>query len=181
MRDYTGSSDAELFNRLILGEKDVFEAIYERYFLHLINKAFKRLGCKEEAMEIVQDVFVQLYIRRTTIAHTDNLAAYLHTLLKNKIIDRFRERLASRRKQSSLELVQPSTVNERPGAAMDGRILEKKINTLIEALPHKCREVFLLSREEDLSHQAISQKLNISVSTVEKHVGKALKVMRQHI
>lgn len=180
MRDYSSCSDSELFELLSMGKKEAFEIIYERHFVQLINKAFKRLGSKEDAREIVQEVFVQLYMKRTQIAHTDNLAGYLHTLLRNKIIDFYREQLAIKKKQYSLQQVHPVRVDEMPGAIMDGRLLEKKISNLIDALPQKCREVFLLSRNEDLSHYAISKKLNISVSTVEKHVGKALKVMRRH-
>jgi RNA polymerase sigma-70 factor (ECF subfamily) len=64
---------------------------------------------------------------------------------------------------------------------MDVKMLEQKIHAVIEQLPDKCREVFLLSRFDNLSHQAIAQKLNISVSTVEKHIVKALKIVRRHV
>jgi RNA polymerase sigma factor (sigma-70 family) len=101
--------------------------------------------------------------------------------LKNRIIDRYREQLV--RKKHLYQLQQMKPVME-PGAAednMDVKMLEQQIHAVIEQLPHKCREVFLLSRINNLSHQAIAEKLNISVSTVEKHIVKALKIVRKHV
>ena len=129
----------------------------------------------------MQDVFLQLYIKRTDIEDTIHLSGYLHTLLRNKIIDRFRQQLSHKKHHSYLTQNQPSTVVNMPEADMDVKMLEGKINDAIEQLPEKCREVFLLSRSNNLSHQAIAKKLAISVSTVEKHIVKALKIMRERV
>lgn len=64
---------------------------------------------------------------------------------------------------------------------MEYKELEKQLATALSILPERCREVFLLSREEKLANKAIALKLNISVNTVEKHIGKALQILRIHL
>lgn len=179
--DYSSLGDIELFQLLKQDDMNAFEEVYERYFIPLLNSSFKRLRSREDALEIVQDIFVQLYLKRQQIGHTYNLPGYLQMMLKNKIIDRFREQLSRKKHYQYLQQVQPATVQETPEANMDGKLLEEKINAVIEQLPEKSREVFLLSRTNNLSHQAIAERLNISVSTVEKHIGKVLKMLRQQV
>lgn len=179
--DHKSLSDPELFELLKKGNTHAFDAIYQRYFIPLINTAYKRLQSREDAQEIVQDLFVQLYIKRTQIERIGNLAAYLHTLLRNRIIDHFRQQLAYKKHQSKLIKMQPSVVQEAASSKVDSKLLEEKISAAIDLLPQKCREVFLLSRVEQLSHQSIAKELDISVSTVEKHIIKALKVMREKV
>ncbi|OQP44433.1 hypothetical protein A4H97_08615 [Niastella yeongjuensis] len=178
--DYCNLTDTELF--LLLKQDDVraFDEMYERYFILLLNAAFKRLQSKEDALEIVQDLFVQLYFKRKKI-ETHNLGGYLHMMLRNKIIDRFREQLVRKKHIYRLQLQKPETSAEAPENNLDVKQLEQKIYTVIDRLPDKCREVFLLSRFDNLSHQAIAEQLNISVSTVEKHIVKALKIVRKHV
>jgi RNA polymerase sigma-70 factor (ECF subfamily) len=179
--DYTNLTDTELFLLLKQDDGNAFDEMYERYFILLLNAAFKRLQSKEDALEIVQDLFVQLYFKRKQIDHTHNLGGYLHVMLRNKIIDRFREQLVRKKHLYQLQQMKPEADPVVPDAIMDVKMLEQKIFTVIEQLPDKCREVFLLSRFDNLSHQAIAQKLNISVSTVEKHIVKALKIVRKHV
>ena len=179
--DYKNLTDTELFLLLKQDDQNAFDEMYERYFISLLNAAYKRLQSKEDALEIVQDLFVQLYFKRRQIDHTHNVGGYLQTMLKNKIIDRFREQLVRKKHIYQLQQMKPEIEPEAPEATMDVKMLEQKIHAVIEQLPDKCREVFLLSRFDHLSHQAIADKLNISVSTVEKHIVKALKIVRKHV
>jgi RNA polymerase sigma-70 factor (ECF subfamily) len=179
--DYKNLTDTELFVLLKQDDQHAFDEMYERYFISLLNAAFKRLQSKEDALEIVQDLFVQLYFKRRQIDHTHNLGGYLQTMLKNRIIDRFREQLVRKKHIYQLQQMKPDADPQAPEATMDVKMLEQKIHAVIEQLPDKCREVFLLSRFDHLSHQAIAEKLNISVSTVEKHILKALKIVRKHV
>ena len=179
--DYSNLTDTELFLLLKQDHMRAFDEMYERYFILLLNAAFKRLQSKEDALEIVQDLFVQLYFKRKQIDHTYNIGGYLQMMLRNKIIDRFREQLVRKKHIYKLQQLKPEAAADAPEDKMDVKMLEQKIYAVIEQLPGKCREVFLLSRFENLSHQAIAEKLNISVSTVEKHIVKALKIVRKHV
>lgn len=179
--DYKNLTDTELFLLLKQDDQHAFDEMYDRHFIPLLNTAFKRLQSKEDALEIVQDLFVQLYFKRKQIDYTHNLGGYLHMMLKNKIIDRFREQLVRKKHIYRFHQMKLEATPDAPEDHMDVKLLEQKIYTVIEKLPDKCREVFLLSRFDNLSHQAIAEKLNISVSTVEKHIVKALKIVRKHV
>jgi RNA polymerase sigma-70 factor (family 1) len=179
--DHKNLTDTELFLLLKQDDLHAFDEMYERYFIPLLNTAFKRLQSKEDALEIVQDLFVQLYFKRKQIEHTYNIGGYLQMMLRNKIIDRFREQLVRKKHLYQLHQQKWEDTSDAPEDNMDVKMLEQKIHAVIEQLPNKCREVFLLSRYNNLSHQAIAEKLNISVSTVEKHIVKALKIVRKHV
>jgi RNA polymerase sigma-70 factor (ECF subfamily) len=178
---YKDLTDTELFQLLKQDDMNAFDEMYERHFISLLNAAYKRLHSREDALEIVQDLFVQLYVKRKRIEHTYNVGGYLQQMLKNRIIDRFREQLVRKKHLYQLQQMKPVTEPDAPEDNMDVKMLEQQIHAVIEQLPHKCREVFLLSRINNLSHQAIAEKLNISVSTVEKHIVKALKIVRKHV
>jgi RNA polymerase sigma-70 factor (family 1) len=178
---YKDLTDTELFQLLKQDDMNAFDEMYERHFIPLLNAAYKRLHSREDALEIVQDLFVQLYFKRKQIVHTYNAGGYLQIMLKNKIIDRYREQLVRKKHLYQLQQMKPVMEPDAAEDNMDVKMLEQQIHAVIEQLPHKCREVFLLSRINNLSHQAIAEKLNISVSTVEKHIVKALKIVRKHV
>jgi RNA polymerase sigma-70 factor (ECF subfamily) len=178
---YKNLTDTELFQLLQQDDMDAFDEMYERHFMPLLNAAYKRLHSREDALEMVQDLFVQLYLRRKQMEYTYNFGGYVQKMLKNKIIDRYREQLVRKKHLYQLQQMNPEAEPGAPEDNMDVKMLEQKIHAVIEQLPHKCREVFLLSRINNLSHQAIAEKLNISVSTVEKHIVKALKIVRKHV
>ena len=178
--DYSNLTDTELFLLLKQDDGRAFDEMYERYFILLLNAAFKRLQSKEDALEIVQDLFVQLYFKRKQIEHSYNIGGYLQMMLRNKIIDRFREQLVRKKHIYQLQQFKTETTADAEDK-LDVKILEQKINEVIDQLPDKCREVFLLSRFHNLSHQAIAEKLNISQSTVEKHIMKAIRIVKKHV
>lgn len=173
--------DEKLFTLLREDNTDAFDSIYERYFSDLYTTSVKRLGSREDAQEVVQDVFVVLYNKRKEIPHVENLAGYLHTLLKNKIIDRYRKQLAAKKNKDSFQYVQPVITHVLPETIVEKRLLDEVISKAIYSLPPRCRAVFLMSRMEELSHQSIAQRLSISISTVDKHIGKALKILRKQV
>ncbi|MEO6549690.1 MAG: RNA polymerase sigma-70 factor [Ferruginibacter sp.] len=172
--------DSELF-QLVKQNDDVkaFEELYVRYWPALVNAAFKRLDCKEQSEDIVQNIFIDIYNRRTTIDLSFSFKAYLHQALKFKVLNEYRSESIRKKYKQSLFF--------SPGCKIDfsdpleAKELEQKINTILNELPVKCKEVFLLSRRENLSNRDISAGLKISVSSVEKHITRALKSLRCQI
>ncbi len=181
LMSYHCLADGMLFEMFSKGDTDAFNVIYNRYFLPLTNTAYQRVGSRDEAQEIVQDLFVAFYLKRTKIEHTTNLPGYLQTLLRNKIVDRYREQLMRQKHYDFIKQQLDSEAGEIPEINLDKKLMEATIVNTIVKLPEKCRKVFVMSRINYLSHQAIANKLTISVSTVEKHIVKALKIMRKQI
>jgi RNA polymerase sigma-70 factor (ECF subfamily) len=139
----------------------------------------RKVGLLHVAEELVQDAFIDFYETRDRIKDTS--LAYLKTILRNKIYDYYHKRKTS--------LVIP-LYNEEDiditvaPSVMDGlyeREINKLLNQQIILLPEQCRNVFLMSRQEELSNKEIAARLGISVKTVEGHITKAIKYLREHM
>ena len=173
---YSQGPDPDLFHLVKQNDIKAFEELYKRYWPTLVNTAYKKLNSREKAEDIVQNIFIDIYQRRSTIELTTSLKAYLSQALKFKVLNEYRSAIVSNRHSKHLFF---STVCKNDLAeALDAKDLEYKINTVLNQLPKKCKQVFLLSRKENLSNRDISENLCISVSTVEKHISKALKTLR---
>lgn len=170
-------TDNELFDLLKSGERGVFAEIYKRYKFILHNHAYKKIGNREEAKDVVQDVFTNLWLKREIIKVHTNLSGYLYTSLKNSILNLFAHQHVREKYVASMEIFSGMGAIET-----DGEIREKQLSELIEieifALPSKMRNVFELSRKSYLSHKEIAGQLNISEKTVDRHISNALKILR---
>lgn len=169
----------ELLLDLIRLEDDraAFAELYSRYWKPLINMAGKRLLSMEAAEEIVQHVFVDLYLRRKDIQVPDSVEAYLRTAAKYQIYKAYRsQQIHETYVNAVMETghLQPL----RPDTAMEAKQLRDEIYRATEKMPESCREVFVLSRFQQLSNQDIAVKLDISVAMVRKHITKAMHIMR---
>lgn len=174
------NSDEELFG-LVKENQDTaaFRELYQRYWVVLVDKAYKRLDSIQKAEDIVQTIFIDLYQRRESIELTHSLKAYLFQALKFRVLNEFRANALKERYRREL-FFSPLCKNDLAND-IEAKELDLKIHKIIDGLPEKCRQVFLLSRRENKSNMDISRDLNISVSTVEKHIGKALKTFRCQI
>src|SRR5687768_15692546 len=176
---YSQYTDEELFELMKKDDKAAFRELYQRFWAVLVNTAYKRLDAIEKAEDIVQTIFIDLYQRRESIELTHSLKAYLNQALKFKVLNEFRSEALKERYRRNLFFydVCKNVLAEN----LEAKELNVKIHKILNGLPEKCRQVFLLSRKENKSNTDISRDLNISVSTVEKHIGKALKTFRCQI
>jgi RNA polymerase sigma-70 factor (ECF subfamily) len=175
---YSQEVDAALFLLAKQDDVNAFKELYTRYWPELVNAAYKRLNSKEKAEDIVQNIFVDLYQRRTSIVLTTSLKAYLNQALKFKILNEYRSAVIRTKYQRFL-FFSPACKNDF-AEGLEAKELEMKIHLILSGLPEKCKQVFLLSRKENLSNKDISATLDITLSTVEKHISKALKILKQY-
>lgn len=171
------TADAILLKRAKKDPK-AFEAIYCKYFPLLYNIAHKKLGVKPLAEDLVQEIFVALYQKVDALEINCSLSAYLNKAVRFKIMNEYRSK--------AVRMHYSKTVFSFPLCKTDFSPLEVKelshqLDKAYDRLPKKCRQVFMLSRKEGLSQKAISKKLDISLSTVEKHIGKALKIFKDEL
>lgn len=172
-------SDIELFEIFKTGSTEAFEQIYLRHWPGLIKEARRLIGGEAEAKDIVQDTFVSLYQKADAIDIKYSLRAYLSQTLKYKAINRRRDQ--GIHNCCHYDIYYRSKSETVFSDRLESKELSLKLHSAIAGLPNKCKQVFLLSREEGYSHKFISKELNISTSTVEKHIGKALKILRQKL
>ncbi|WP_222538925.1 RNA polymerase sigma factor [Pedobacter polysacchareus] len=177
MLNYETISDNELAELLRSGDRAAFTEIYNRYKWLLHTHAYKWMQDREEAKDIIHELFAALWTKRESLSFPDNLSAYLYTAVRNRIFN-----VISHQKVASQYLNSLQAFIDEEQAAADHLVREKQMTLLIEkeiaALPAKMRAVFELSRKEQLSHKEIAEQLTISEQTVRKHVQHALKILR---
>ena len=176
-RDFSTYEDHELLNFMKLNNKGAFEEIYKRYWSFLLISAYNILKDKDACKDIVQDVFSNLYLRRTTIC-ISSLSSYLKVAVRNRVFKYLQRGYLTRHHLRTLESVSFVNTTEQ---MVNFNQLKEQYKKEVEALPDKCREVFLLSRNENLSTKEIAVRLNISPKTVENQITKALKYLRKNI
>lgn len=130
--------------------------------------------------DILQEVFTKLYLNKNSIAADTNIGAYLNTAVKHQSLNLLRDQL-TRKKHHDAVALQQTEATEEQFAGYDHTGLKNKVNLHINNLPGKCREVFALRYYENLSYKAIADHLHLSVKTVEKHISKAMHILRQEL
>lgn len=170
-------SDTELFDLLKSGDHAAFTEIYNRYWDKLYAVAYNRLADELEAEEAVQNIFLSLWKRKETLQLTHSPATYLAVSIKYQIFTRLAQLKREKLRTDQLKL---SAVEGRETTAewLSEKELRFRIEQCISALPEKCRIVFQLSREQNLSNKQIAEELHISEKTVEGHMTKALTTLR---
>ncbi len=177
MISYSELSDFKLISLLADGDEIAFREIYERYNSLLFIYAFRKLHDKEEARDVVQEVFAGLWNNRSNFVLKTTLSGYLYKCVLNRVLNIFRHKEFGQQYIESIQHLMDSGY-----IPADRMITEKDIASLIEkeiaALPPRMREVFDLRRKEYLSNKEIAIRLNISEHTVATQIKKALRVLR---
>jgi RNA polymerase sigma-70 factor, ECF subfamily len=173
-------SEKELIINLKTGNQSAFEALYNKYSEKIFHVGLRFGLAKEDAMEIVQDVFVKVWERRMDIRTDLSFNAYLLTISKNFFIKKSREN-ATLTAQNQYYF---KTHSELDTSSEDILIYSDLFNiaqSVIETLPDQQRQVFKLSRIDQLSNREISEKLNLSVRTVENHILRASARLKERL
>lgn len=177
--NYKTLTDAALLERLALHDEVAFLAIYQRFAEPLYRTAFKRLPIVHKAEDLVQEVFISLYRQRHSAPTINNLKAWLFACLRNQILNEIRNFHTHRKHDTQIAAQAPITTLAH--SEYDLRKLEARFHQALTQLTERCREVFLMSRAENLSNKKIAERLNISVNGVEKHMTTALRIMKKEM
>ena len=162
-------------------DREAFTLLYRRYWEGLFITAAKALRGKEEAGDVVQDVFLSLWNRRHELKIEDSLPAYLHTAVRYKSIQYIEKNITRR---DYLGLFADVAINHLPANAEDNlqlKEMQEAVSKSVAKMPPRMQEVYLLSRMEHLSHKQIAEQLNISAETVKKHIQNALNLIRENL
>jgi RNA polymerase sigma-70 factor, ECF subfamily len=173
-------TEKEVLETIQAGNESAFEMIFRTYYQPLCRYAYSFLDDKEEAEEVVQSTFITVWEKRKSIDIQISLKSYLYRMVRNACLNVIKhEKIKQQHVAHELAVTDASyeSVSEKVNATE----LESKITEAMKALPEQCRIVFQLSRFEELKYQEIADQLQISVKTVENHMGKALKIMREKL
>ncbi len=175
MTSLNSANDKELATCLKTGEEAAFNEIYCRYWKKLLAIAYNHSKDKSVAEEIVQEVFISLWFRRTHL-EIESLEAYLATAVKFSVFKFIYKQ--KRRKQIEESFDTEGEISSISEDEIDARFTQEYINGLVEELPLKCKLVFKYSRVKGLSIPEISEEMGIAEKTVEAHLTKGLKTLR---
>ncbi len=173
-------SDQDIITALQKGDKKVFEMIFRHYYQRLCNYAGTILNDMDEAEESVQLVFLTAWEKRASNTITTSVKSYLYRAVHNAALNRIKHEKVKKLYADDY-IKGTSPVFEQTQKELEKSELQKEIQKAIALLPEQCRMVFKLSRFEDMKYSEIATHLNISVKTVENHMGKALKMMREQL
>ncbi|MEJ7778526.1 MAG: RNA polymerase sigma-70 factor [Daejeonella sp.] len=174
---YSIYSDQELASLLTRGDRIAFAEIYDRFKGLLFVHAYKRLNNQAEAEDVVHDLFSTLWNKREELIINTQLAGYLYTAVRNRIFKIIVHKQIESKYITSIQ----HSLNEGhyiTDHLVRSNELAKIIEKEISALPPKMREIFILSRQQNLSHKEIAEKLSLSEQTVSKQITNALKILR---
>ncbi|TAN02014.1 MAG: RNA polymerase sigma-70 factor [Chitinophagaceae bacterium] len=177
-KSHTTYSAEKLFS-LLQNNSDpaAFEELYNRYWLRLYMTAYKRLSCKEDAEEAVQNLFESLWKNRHKIHIRTSLENYLFAAIRYIVLHTIYKKTATQSLPSQEEEVSYPADNSCEENILVND-LTSQIDKIINGLPPKCRQVFELSRYEMKTHKDIARLMGISEKTVENHITKALHQIR---
>lgn len=175
----------ELFDQIKFGDQKALETLFSIYFPRLND--FARNVVKDDVIsqDIVQDVFVKVWEKKSEIENI-NFEAFLFKMVRNRCIDYIKHlKVVNNRMQEIQisskyeELYRIDFVGNEPYVLIEQE-LKLKIEKTIQSLPDRCREVFVLSRMNGLKNKEIAEKLGINIKNVERHLSRAMQSFREN-
>lgn len=180
MLDYKDLNDTALAEKFRLGDDAAFREIYIRYDKLLFIFALRKLEDRDEAMDVVQDIFMWVLRNREKFAVNTSLSSYLYKSVLHKILDIFRHQKTIRR-----YIDQGEHYIEVDSQETDYLIREKQVMEMIDreiaAMPPRMREVYMLKHMQHLNSAQIAEQLGISEHTVLVHLQRGSKQMRDKL
>ncbi|UKJ08481.1 RNA polymerase sigma-70 factor [Solitalea lacus] len=166
--------DHDLLDLMRNDDRSAFETIYNKYWSKLYLSAFNLLRNRHAAEDIVQEIFVQLWLKRH-VNQVQTLQSYLYTAVRFQVFKAIRDGKAHEELFEEVEKLFNENNSESRVIELD---IRNRLDQAIKTLPEKCQQVFVLSRKEHLSNKEIAEQLGISPKTVENHLTIALRQIR---
>ncbi|MEO6304779.1 MAG: RNA polymerase sigma-70 factor [Bacteroidia bacterium] len=173
-------SEQQYWQLISKGDKSVFETVFKTYYQSLCNYACSIIKDTDESEEVVQNIFYNIWNKREQLEISGPIRSYLYRAVHNDCLNKL--------KHAKVKTMYAEDYKKSADGSFDdaSKVLQAKelgaqINAAIESLPEQCGKVFKLSRFENLKYAEIAEQLNISVKTVEVHMGKALKILREKL
>jgi RNA polymerase sigma-70 factor (family 1) len=167
--------DTELIERLREDDDLTLKFIYKKYWSLLYSSAYNILQDQQVCEDIIQDIFISLWNKREQLEIKVSLKSYLFASVRYEVYRHIRYGAV---REDIFDSVQERLHSPSEYGNLEYRELVSQINLVVENLSEKCKKVYKLSREEQLSHKEIASRLNISPKTVENHLNKALRKLR---
>lgn len=174
------NDDPEALLQLAEGNLDAYRFLFDHHFSDLCNFLLIYLHSKELAEDIALDIFTFIWEKRQILQINTNFKSFLFAAAKNKAITLYKKE--HQKIFTQIENVESVIPNDSSSQlTMENDELRGLINDAISKLPEKCRQVYLMAWEENMSYNEIAVQLGLSPKTIENHVGIALHKLRESL
>ncbi len=174
-------ANKELVKLLKKGDMAAFDAIYNTYCHKLHEFVIGYVKKEEDAEGIVQEVFIKIWNARGKIDVYASFESFLFTIAYNSTMSLLRKRVSEAKSREYLKSQQQINTADQVIDEIQFKELNDKVQSLLKQLTPRQKEIYLLSREEGLTHKEIAQKLSISENTVKNHLVSIMKYLKSHI
>lgn len=174
------STDTLLVKLLSQRNEQAFQKIFEKYRDDIYTYAKALLHSEEAAQEVVQEVFMRIWLKAEELDPDLNFKSFLFTMCRNLCFDSLRK-LANSRKLSQELLHTSDTYHDSVQETMLSEDYQQLRQQAIDKLPPKRKLIFQMSRDREMTYEEISKELGITISTVKSQMTKAIEHMRTHV
>jgi RNA polymerase sigma-70 factor (ECF subfamily) len=160
--------------------KEGFEMLFKQHYEPLcayVNGVLKDYDASEE---VVQDLFVKMWVKRKSIPADSSIKAYIYRAAHNLALNQVKH-IAIKEQYKQYNKEEMIVAGQNPGIPAEENELHEMVLRAIDKLPTERKKIFIMSRHDDLKYKEIAEKLNISVKTVENQMGKALSTLRTEL
>jgi RNA polymerase sigma-70 factor (ECF subfamily) len=173
-------SDFELVKRLQTGDVEAFDLIYDRYSGKLYLFSMKYLRSHEESEELIQSVFIKIWVNHKNLIKESSFKSYLYTITYNDICKTFRRRDYQKRFIEEILYTRSHSTSEIE-EGIDYRSVLDRVEKVIDKLPERQKTIFQKSRQEGKSTKEIGKELNLSPGTIDNYISETLKTIRNSL
>jgi len=177
--EFVESSGTSLLSRISNGDHVAFASLFSRHRNKVYTTAVRMTGSYTEAEEIVQDVFVKIWVGRQKLTEVQDIESYLFIIARNLIYDAMKRTARRKAKLKEDSPVRDFTLPEAENLLQEKQ-LEQVIRDAIDQLPAQQKAVYLLARNEGLTKSEIAERLHLSPHTVKSHYDRAVRSLRAH-
>jgi len=167
-----------LQSRVALGDTSAFRQIFDGLFSNLTKFSFSFVHSKEAATEIVDELFVQLWIKRANIMKINDLRVYLYTATKNASLNYISKKVKQIENEPYENLQVQMTDLVSPEQIMITKEILQKIKEAVDSLPPRCKLIFKFVREDGLSYSEVAEILGLSIKTIDSQMVIAVSRIR---
>jgi len=172
-------SDKDLASQIKTGDKNAYRKLFEKYAPRIYNFSLSYLNDENDAEELVQNVFLKIWEKRTSLDSTQNLKAFIFKIAVNTIYDFIRRKNIEHAFKDYARL--NYTANEDyTWHTIIFEEMKQNLDLLVSQLPEQQQKIFQLSKQEGLNSEEIAKKLNLSKRTVENHLYRAISFLKKH-
>lgn len=169
-----------MIDAIVLQDKKMFEVLYKQHYKQLFAIAYRYVGRPQAAEEIVHDVFINIWNKGRQLKIEHSLKSYLIKSVINTSLNLIKKEKLDMEKRLKYISEQDGFTSEETTKDAEEALL-KGLESALELLPEKCRQVMYLSRFGKLKQQEIAAQMNISIKTVKNHLTYGFQKLREHL